>query len=159
MISPSDSVGRAERLLFVAGRNLSKAQNPRLKANHPDRAGSSQNQQHIGAAWRGRRGMAVIRAVRARCIPALPLPNNRGSACLTSVAYPDIVVAPRNGNGSRKSAYLCFCFAWRNRFASEPAAPRVRYCAIQLKVMVVSCRKRRANLTFTASPFRRCAKS
>ena len=63
--------------------------------NLTDRAGRQPKPTACRCNLRGRRGMAVIRAVRARCIPVLPLLNYSSSACVTLMAYPDIIVAPK----------------------------------------------------------------
>jgi len=45
-----------------------------------------------------------------------------------------------------------FHFVLRNKFASEPAVPIFNCFAIVFKVIVVSCRKRRASFTSITAP-------
>lgn len=62
-------------------------------------------------------------------------------------------VGKKGGCQSSIIAYSCFPFSWRSRFANQPAAPILNRRAI--RVIVVSCRSRRAILSFGASPLRR----
>lgn len=52
-----------------------------------------------------------------------------------------------SGNGARIIAYFCFLRALRSRIAEEPSVPMFNRFATEFKLMVLSCRNRRASAT------------